>query len=49
MRPPHWNAIAARVQHVDDMSLVYIMTVGFSSVVLLLSVTIACGWAFFVA
>ncbi|HVW06829.1 MAG TPA: hypothetical protein VHB78_17625 [Vicinamibacterales bacterium] len=40
-----WIAIAARVQHVDDMSLVYIMTVGFSSVVLLLSVTIACGWA----
>lgn len=41
-----WIAIAARVQHADDVSLVYIMTVGFSSVVLFISVTIACGWAF---
>jgi hypothetical protein len=41
-----WIAIAARVQRVDDVSLVYIMTVGFSSVVLFISVTIACGWAF---
>jgi hypothetical protein len=40
-----WIAIATRLQRVNDDLLVYIMTVGFSSVLLLISITIVCGWA----